>query len=145
MQAPSGEKATPQTGPVWLEPGEHFARHRIPQPRLGVPGTGHNAGGAVRREGDRPDRARVALKRGDRFFRGRVPQPRRGVPGTGQDAGAVGVERYGLTNLVWPSSAATTLPVAASHSRAVASPEPVRTREPSGEKATLGTSPVWKA
>ena len=38
-----------------------------------------------------------------------------------------------------PSNVATAAPVAASHSLAVLSAEPVRTRLPSGEKATVST------
>ena len=50
-----------------------------------------------------------------------------------------------LTESVCPARVATALPVAASHSRAVLSSEPVRTRVPSGENATAQTESVCPA
>ena len=50
-----------------------------------------------------------------------------------------------VTESPWPSSRATSFPVARSQSRAVRSPDPVARRVPSGEKATLITSFPWPA
>ena len=50
-----------------------------------------------------------------------------------------------MTGPSWPASVATTLPVAASHSRAVLSRDAVATSRPSGEKATAQTMASWPA
>ena len=91
-RAPSGEKTTALTGPVCpssaataLPVAASHSRARV------IVGAGQDAG-AIGREGDSPDRARVAFERGDRLARRRVPQPRRRVVRAGQDAGAAGRE-----------------------------------------------------
>ena len=57
-----------------------------------------------------------------------VPQPRGGVTRAGQDARAIGAEGHACDKPVWPLRAKSSAPVLASHSRAVLSEEPVRTR-----------------
>ncbi len=44
---------------------------------------------------------------------------------------------------MWPENVRISVPVPASDSFAVSSPEPVRTRVPSGENATEKTPSVW--
>ncbi len=64
-------------------------------------------------------------------------------PGAGEDALAVGREGDATDrSLCVPRASRPCAPVAASHSRAVLSSEPVRTRLPSGEKATALTGPL---
>ena len=142
-RAPSGEKATAQTGPVCPSSvGDRLARRRVPQPRRLVLGAGEDAR-AVGREGDSRRRGLY----GPRAWRPSCPSPRpTAAPSCRRSrsgrARRRARRRQPQTGPVWPSSVATVLPVAASHSRAVLSSEPVRTRAPSGEKATAATGPV---
>ena len=71
-----------------------------------------------------------------------VPQPRRLVVRRGDDALAVGAERRARDTLApWPVSGSPIgLPVSASHSRAVLSPDAVTMRLPSGLNAALHTA-----
>ena len=72
---------------------------------------------------------------------GRVPHPHGVVVTAGGDPGAVGAERHADTASVWPVSGwPTGWPVAASHTRTVASPPPEAIRVPSGLNATPFTA-----
>ena len=81
----------------------------------------------------------VAHESSDLSAARRVPQPRRLVRGAGQDRAAVGREGHARHHAPWPSKRRISRPLAASHSRAVLSPEPVRIVRPSGANATLVT------
>ena len=54
-----------------------------------------------------------------------------------------GLNAADTTNSSWPRSTAISLPVAASHSRAVLSPDAVTMRAPSGLKAAEYTKSLW--
>ena len=123
---------------VSLELRDRSAGRRVPQPCRAVRGAGENSF-AVRREGDGADRLRVSLERRDRSPGRSVPQPRRFVDGAGENQPAVRREGDGSDKSPCPSSVGPGAPVAASHSRAVFSKEPVSMRLPSGEKATAVT------
>jgi hypothetical protein len=129
---------------VSLERRDRGAGRRVPQPRGLVVGAGENALG-VGREGDGADKAFVSLEGRDRGAGRRVPQLCRVVPRASENAPAVGREGDGAVTLLCPSSVATAAPVAASHNLAVLSSEPVRTRLPSGEKATAMTEALCPA
>ena len=73
----------------------------------------------------------------------RVPQPRRLVPAPGQHLLAVRRERHGVNLPGMPRKARSSLPLWASHNRAVLSKLPVSTCLPSGANATEITA--WDA
>ena len=106
-----------------LERLQRRSRGRVPEPdRLVVRARRHQL--AVRREGDRVDRARMALERLQRRSRGRVPEPDRLVARADATSLPSGEKATELTESEWPSSVCSGAPVAASQSLTVLSPEP---------------------
>ena len=141
MVRPSGANATLVTMPPWPSSRRIFAAAvRLPQPRRFVFGSGEDGSG-VRREGHARDSVHVAGEASDLTAGGRVPESRRLVPGSGEDRAAVGANATLVTPAPCPSRRRISRPVAASHSRAVLSTDPVRMVRPSAAKATLVTRP----
>ena len=85
-------------------------------------------------------RSLMAFQDGDLCSRLGVPQTRRLVRGRGHHAPAIGAERRAPHPPLWPFKTAISVPVSASHRRAVLSDDAVTTRLPSGLNAALHPS-----
>ena len=105
---------------------------RVPQPRRRVVRAGQHAR-AVGPERDRRDDSRVSAERRDFLAGGRIPQPRR-VGGRARSMRAPSARTSWPGDRPRAAGLAIPRPVAASHSRAVLSPEPVSMRVPLGQE-----------
>jgi hypothetical protein len=113
----------------------------LPDGRLASGSWGHHAL-AIGAEGRTQHRAGMACEDGGLFAGVGVPQPRGVVARRGHHALAIGAEGRAQHWADMACEETASLPLSASHSRAVWSEDAVTTRLPSGLKAALSTGPV---